>query len=107
VKTFPPNGPAVYKYVRFGAANIRKNLPWALDLGGGLHCIFATGASGFIRDLRKSYLCTRNDFLQRGWWRSAGWVVGLPDRRHALWEVMYAPPGSQATTNIAVDVAWY
>lgn len=107
VRTFSPRGRAVYKYIRFGAANTRKNLPWALDLGGGLHCILSQGASGLIRDLPKSYMCIHGNFLEAGWWKGAGWVVGLPDRRQAVWKVLYVAPGSGATTTEPVNVAWY
>jgi len=107
ILTFPANSEAIYRYVRRGFLNTRENLPWALDLGNGLHCIFATGATGLIRGLRQNYLCTHEDFLKAGWWKHAGWVIGTPDRRHALWRVIYLAPGGQASHDVVVATAWY
>jgi hypothetical protein len=39
------------------AAASLHNPPWALELYGGRHCIFDTGASGVVQGLRANYFC--------------------------------------------------
>jgi len=79
--------------------------PWALELANGERCLAVAGATDVIVGFRANYGCTPSTSDAAD--QSGGWVIGGPDRRRDLWVVEYLPPGSSATTQVAVDAAWY
>jgi hypothetical protein len=109
--TFGLRDPRLYKYAAraFGPrGSVRKSPPWALDLVGGIHCLYATGATWTLRDRRANYLCGRGDLDSSHWWKAAGVVIGLPLRHTGSpWEVVYLPPGGTQSHQAAVVRAWF
>jgi hypothetical protein len=103
--SFPVNDPRIYKYVRRGS--LRRNFPWALDLGHGIHCIYATGTASIVRGLRANYQCTNRGFDSEKWWEHESSVVGAPNRAGQIWTVIFLEYGSQASREIGVRSAWY
>ena len=51
--------------------------PWGLRLLDGETCVYMTGATDVVADMRLNYACTN------------GWGLGLPDRSTAIWKVSY------------------
>jgi hypothetical protein len=56
--------------------------PWKIELAGGRHCIFLTGATGAVHGVRLNYACDRGA-------KFALW--GFPSRRTEPWTILTAP----------------
>ena len=72
--------------------------PWQLELAGGRHCVFASGATSVIGRRRLNYFCDGKG--QLGLW---GW----PDRRQEPWTIESAPASaSHLSGRVEIIHAW-
>jgi hypothetical protein len=71
--------------------------PWAVETARGNWCELATGANGTIDGLPVSYSCG-----------AAGFLLGEPERAHALWTIQSAADAnSQRMLRIPLRSAWW
>lgn len=75
---------------------LRKALPWAIELEEGHVCHFATGATGAIGGKRLNYGCT-----------GGGSVWGELDMSQPVWTAFFQPSGSTALSQLGVKAVWY
>jgi len=60
--------------------NTNRSDPSEVTLAHGVTCSFAQGATGAVAGLRLNYYCANK-----------AWLLGSPDRRAALWTILYLP----------------
>jgi hypothetical protein len=73
--------------------------PWALELAGRRHCVFATGATDVLHGRRLNYVCGRPGKGAVLW--------GKPDRRRAQWLIHISSNFSgKHMHRIAIRQAW-
>jgi hypothetical protein len=83
----------------------KKANPWALELPGGIGCIFVSGASMELADRRYNYICFDEDDPVYGE-NHIGWVLGDPNRSEPVWRVQFSRTGETAFEEVLVKKAW-
>jgi hypothetical protein len=79
-----------------GEANLGAwELPWALELANGEHCVLQSEVGGVIAGESVYYSCA-----------NGGSILGDLNRRQPLWTVSYLANGAVGTTLTSVAVAW-
>ena len=70
--------------------------PWALELAGGVRCVFAEGATNVVGGRRLNYVCTHHRF-----------GFGVPDTSRPTWRIRLARDFNGAgMRKAAIRVAW-
>lgn len=86
-----------YAHGNRSAPSLRAE-PWAIELYGGRHCLFSSGASNVVQGKRLNYFCGASS--QEGLW-------GFPYRGSEPWTILIAPlPASVLSELAAVRRAW-
>lgn len=66
-------------------------------LARGVTCGLSTGATGTVAGLRLNYGCS-----------NGAWLLGDPDRRAALWRILYLPSfNARQATSVPILTAWW
>jgi hypothetical protein len=79
--------------------NGRAGPPWALEIAGGRHCVFATGATDVVGGRRLNYVCGNG--------KPGAVLWGSPDRAHAQWRIRISSSFSGKHMHwVAIRQAW-
>lgn len=77
--------------------DVKTSQPWGLELANGQRCIFMTGASSVVHNMRVNYSCDSH---------SAG-ILGSVDRQSSVWSVSLYDYRTQKISKIPVTTAWF
>ncbi len=85
--------PSTTKSLHF---NVRKALPWALELNNGKYCTYSTLTTGEFSGQEITYRCDAGSY-----------VIGDIDRMSKNWFVLYQGHESLYMKQVRVRTAWY